>query len=139
MDVPYPYVSEVLDLLEKAAAENDALAGEVASLKMQLVAARPVKQAAFSSDLLLQASAALVAEGLVPAGYDSTKTAFELESRPDRMLNLLIQLAAPHAAEGRPVKAALAQPLSGEPKLVEFNGKTFVDTDGWVAALTPTR
>jgi hypothetical protein len=143
--VPLTYVEEVFALLEKSAADGDsleqantALRGRVTTLESRLAktAAAPVQRTSFTPSMLRKAAELLVAEGLVPTGYDLEKTAAAIEENPNRLLELAIKLATPTIPDGRPVKTAAPLPISGEPKLVRMGDHDVVDYDNFAEALT---
>lgn len=142
---PEQAVNGLFDLLEKSAAEADALelvvkrqATEIETLKRnqpKAAASRPVLDPA----ALTKLSGILEDAGLLPQGMNAKEACDNINLNPNILIRWMTNLAAPSTvAEGRAVKSAAAdtpQPFSGDGKLVKIGSNVVVDHDGWAEAL----
>lgn len=137
--VPASYLEDLFNVLEKTAEAADAADLQTRKLtaENEELRRRPAaKRAFFSPQLLNKATQHLEQEGLLPAGVNAKQASELISEDPDRLVNLVVGLTPTVTSDGRPVKAASPQPLSGAVKLVRVGDKDLVDADGWDVALT---
>ncbi len=141
---PEQAVNGLFELLEKSAAEADALeavvkrqASEIDLLKRaqpKTATNRPL----LDTTALTKLAGLLEGEGLLPEGMNAKQAADDIMLNPNILIRWMHNLAAPSVvAEGRAVKAAseTTTPISGDGKLVKIGSNVVVDHDGWADAI----
>jgi hypothetical protein len=133
------FSEELLDTLEKTAAEADALSLRNAQLTAQLekAAAAPVVQAArpFDKELLTKLAHQLEREGLLQVGMTVDNVVQAMNTNPNLLAKLAFSLVTP-VTEGQPIVSSIPSSGEKEANVVEFDGRLLVDHEGWLNALT---
>jgi hypothetical protein len=132
--------AELFDLLEKSAAEADALASRLAEVErekkaaLESAAARPAPAPVLDSRLALRLAEALEQNNLLEPGVGKEAAAEHIKRNPNDVMRYAIGLLSPVDTGGLSVNAKSAAETKknpGDPVVVEFEGRQLVDHDGW--------
>lgn len=131
-----------IELLEKAAAEADALEAQVEALReknkeLETRCAHLGKQASSKLDrgLLLKVAGTLESGGMLSEGMTAEKLASLYEENPNRLADIALRLLCPVVPDGQPIGKAANLNSPGTLNTIHFNGREVIDHDGWVNAL----
>jgi hypothetical protein len=133
----------LLDTLQKTAADLDASAAELQATRQLLQAAKQEietsKRAAvtagpFKEEDLTKLAFRMEEEGLLCKGDSPEGVVAQISSDPGLLLKLAYSLLTP-VTEGQQVRRISKQSSEKVPNVVEFQGRSLVDHDGWLDAL----
>lgn len=144
MDQLLEITTQSIELLEKAAMEADALELQVSKLKAEndrlkqevkdkVASAKPT----VDQRILLKLAQCMEDEGMLIEEMTAEKLANHYAQAPEQLAILALNLLKPMTTDGQPYKVAgSTTPNSpNAPKTVIFDGREFIDNDGWSKAL----
>jgi hypothetical protein len=133
----------LLDTLQKTAADLDASAAELQKSKQLLQAARQeiesskkaaVSASPFKEEDLEKLAFRMQEEGMLCKGDSPEGVVAQLASDPGLLIKLAYSLLTP-VTEGQQIRRLSKQSSENVPNVVEFQGRSLVDHDGWLDAI----
>jgi len=141
---PEQTFADLFDLLDKSAAEADALEQVVQRQTRELEELRRQPKTASASAMdqasLMKLATSLEQEQLLPVGMDAKQACEQITRNPNILIRWTQTLVTPlRETEGHGVKSASAETekISGDVKLVKIDGRLVKDDCGWSECLTP--